>query len=86
MFYQSTYIDTNGTFCYTTDFGKMSPKEGELLVSKKKNQKTDELGQIIRDLREENGLTREQLSERAALGSRHMAAIESGEKIPAFPH
>lgn len=63
----------------------MSPKEGELLVSKKKNQKTDELGQIIRDLREENGLTREQLSERAALGSRHMAAIESGEKNPSVP-
>lgn len=60
----------------------MSTKEGELSVSKKKNQKVESLGQIIRNLREENGLTRDQLSERAALGSRHMAAIESGDKNP----
>lgn len=63
----------------------MSSKEGELSVSKRKNQKADELGQIIRGLREENGMTREQLSERASLGIRHMAAIESGDKNPSVP-
>lgn len=60
----------------------MSTKEGELLVSKKKNQQSEELGRILRHLREENGLTRDQLSERVSVGCRHLAAIESGEKNP----
>lgn len=55
---------------------------GELLVSKKDGQITERLGAILRELREEKGLTREELAERSETGLRHVAAIELGEKNP----
>lgn len=51
-------------------------------MSKRHGQITDRLGAILRELREEKGLTREELSERSDTGLRHVAAIELGEKNP----
>lgn len=52
------------------------------MVSVKHDQQPYNLGSNIRTLREEHGLTREQLSERAEIGIRYLAAIELGEKTP----
>ena len=43
---------------------------------------TERLGTILRELRGEKGLTREELAERSETGLRHVAAIELGEKNP----
>ncbi|MBM6919317.1 helix-turn-helix domain-containing protein [Intestinimonas butyriciproducens] len=51
-------------------------------MSKKDGQITERLGSILRELREEKGLTREELAERSETGLRHVAAIELGEKNP----
>lgn len=51
-------------------------------MSKKDGQLTERLGAILRELREEKGLTREELAERSETGLRHVAAIELGEKNP----
>ena len=51
-------------------------------MSKKDGQITERLGAILRELREEKGLTREELAERSETGLRHVAAIELGEKNP----
>lgn len=51
-------------------------------MSKKDGQITERLGTILRELREEKGLTREELAERSETGLRHVAAIELGEKNP----
>lgn len=51
-------------------------------MSKKDGQLTERLGTILRELREEKGLTREELAERSGTGLRHVAAIELGEKNP----
>ena len=51
-------------------------------MSKKYGQITDRLGNILRELREENHLTREQVADRTDIGLRHVAAIELGEKNP----
>lgn len=51
-------------------------------MSERHGQITDRLGAILRELREEKGLTREELSERSDTGLRHVAAIELGEKNP----
>ena len=51
-------------------------------MSKKYGQITDRLGSILRELREENHLTREQVADRTDIGLRHVAAIELGEKNP----
>ena len=51
-------------------------------MSKKYGQITDRLGSILRELREENHLTREQVADRTYIGLRHVAAIELGEKNP----
>ena len=52
------------------------------MVSAKHEQQPYNLGSNLRALREEHGLTREQLSERAEIGIRYLAAIELGEKTP----
>ncbi len=39
----------------------------------------------MRELREKYGLTREQESERCEIGTRHLAAIELGDKCPSLP-
>lgn len=49
-------------------------------MSKKDGQITERLGSILRELREEKGLTREELAERSETGLRHVAAIELGEE------
>lgn len=41
-----------------------------------------QLGGILRKLREEQGLTREWVSEHSDIGLRHLSAIELGEKNP----
>ena len=46
-----------------------------LLVSKKDGQITERLGTILRELRGEKGLTREELAERSETGLRYVAAI-----------
>ena len=51
-------------------------------MSKKDGQITERLGTILRELRGEKGLTREELAERSETGLRHVAAIELGEKNP----
>lgn len=51
-------------------------------MSKKYGQITDRLGSILRELREENHLKREQVADRTDIGLRHVAAIELGEKNP----
>lgn len=51
-------------------------------MSKKDGQITARLGSILRELREEKNLTREELAERSETGLRHVAAIELGEKNP----
>lgn len=48
---------------------------GALLVSKKDGQITERLGTILRELRGEKGLTREELAERSETGFRYVAAI-----------
>lgn len=40
------------------------------------------LGRILRELREEKGLTREWVSAHSDIGLRQMSAIELGEKNP----
>lgn len=55
---------------------------GELIVAKKHDQINNQHGNILRSLREEQGLTRELVAERADIGLRHLAAIELGEKNP----
>lgn len=51
-------------------------------MSEKHGQITNRLGAILRNLREEKGLTREWVAEHAEIGLRHLAAIELGEKNP----
>lgn len=51
-------------------------------MSKKSGQSTEQLGSILRGLREEKGLTRDWVAEHSNTGSRHLAAIELGEKNP----
>lgn len=51
-------------------------------MAKKHDQANNQLGNILRSLREEQGLTRELVAERAEIGLRHLAAIELGEKNP----
>ena len=57
-------------------------KGGEPIVSENYGQLTDQLGSILRLLREEKGLTREWVAEHSSTGLRHLAAIELGEKNP----
>lgn len=51
-------------------------------MSEKHDQITDRLGSILRELREEKGLTREWVAEHSDTGLRHLAAIELGDKNP----
>lgn len=51
-------------------------------MSKKYDQSENASGSILRDIREESGMTRERVSERTEIGLRHLAAIELGEKNP----
>ncbi len=53
-------------------------------MSKKHDQVGSQLGNILRALREERGLTREWVAEHADIGLRHLAAIELGEKNPSI--
>lgn len=55
---------------------------GELLVSENHGLTKKQLGGILRKLREEQGLTREWVSEHSDIGLRHLSAIELGEKNP----
>ena len=55
----------------------MYEKRGELPVSRKHDQTTNNAGSTLRTMREERNITREKLSE-----LRHVAAIELGEKNP----
>lgn len=48
----------------------------------KHDQEIGQLGNILRTLRDERGLTREWVAEHADIGLRHLAAIELGEKKP----
>ena len=80
--YKSQNNITNRTFRWGRFFVTIRSKGGELLLSKKYGQITDRLGSILRELREENHLTREQVADRTDIGLRHVAAIELGEKNP----
>ena len=51
-------------------------------MSDKHGQITNQLGAILRTLREEKGLTREWVAEHSDTGLRHLAAIELGQKNP----
>lgn len=51
-------------------------------MSNKHDQIKNELGAILRSLREEKGLTREWVAEHSDTGLRHLAAIELGQKNP----
>lgn len=51
-------------------------------MSEKHGQITNNLGGILRSLREEKGLTREWVAEHSDTGLRHLAAIELGQKNP----
>ena len=51
-------------------------------MSKNNGQFSEQLGSILRVLREEKGLTRDWVAEHSNTGSRHLAAIELGEKDP----
>lgn len=53
-------------------------------MSKKHDQVGSQLGNILRALREERGLTREWVAEYADIGLRNLAAIELGEKNPSI--
>lgn len=53
-------------------------------MSKKHDQTSGQLGNILRALREERGLTREWVAEHADIGLRHLAAIELGDKNPSI--
>ena len=51
-------------------------------MSEKHDQITNQLGAILRELREEKGLTREWVAEHSDTSLRHLAAIELGQKNP----
>lgn len=55
-------------------------------MSDKHGQITNQLGAILRTLREEKGLTREWVAEHSDTGLRHLAAIELGQKIQVSIH
>lgn len=44
------------------------------------------IGRNIRTLRKQNGLTQEQLAERAQMSTLHLGRIERGERIPSLPY
>ena len=51
-------------------------------MAEKHDQTNHQLGNILRALKEEKGLTREWVAEHADIGLRHLAAIELGENNP----
>ncbi len=43
-----------------------------------------DIGQRIKQVRQQNGLTQEKLSEKIGVGPSHMSHIESGKTVPSF--
>lgn len=72
MFYWSQKYDTIRAFYRATCSCKMYRERGELSVSKKYDQPENAVGSILRDMREESGMTRERVSERTEIGLRHL--------------
>jgi transcriptional regulator with XRE-family HTH domain len=60
--------------------GKINPKGGEPLVAKKHEHIADHPGGILRDIREEQNLSRNCVVEHVDISLRHLAAVELGEK------
>jgi len=52
------------------------------MVTRKDAPIDKELAALLRKAREDSGYTRDQIAERSGYGTRHIAAIENGEKNP----
>lgn len=54
------------------------------MVEKDEAKITDKMGEILKEIRMEQGISRDVIAERAGIGTRHLAAIENEERAPSI--
>lgn len=54
------------------------------MVEKDEVKVTDKMGEILKEIRIEQGISRDVIAERASIGTRHLAAIENEERAPSI--
>ena len=88
LFHKKRYALVVVVFCHQRNIFRKLPfmlnkgVGGDLLVEELHDPVSKRVGRVLRKIREEQGLTRAQLSEKSTVSERQISAIELGEKGP----